>query len=328
MSVTTRKMFETGPRPLPPSEADAASPDTPDEGLYLLGRPKLKSYLNFVHHQGVDAPDDDTLVGEWQAARDLIKKLEREEIGRADHPSIEKIRINAKYEPLLTQFLRDPLIQNGFNTVPTEVAFVELDRMVVYQKNIDLTHVQKLKERLGPHPSDEDVFHLCLPYDHPRPPGRWARLDEDSYVFLSRSNDLRFLGALPLEPDHVDHRHHPGTLMGIVGLAVGFGSNLLNAIKAEGRVILNNGSHRAYALRSMGYTHAPCVIQHASNRDELELVAPSAVRRDYDLYLKHPRPSMLKDYFDPRLRKVMPVRRVLREVRVKFSVTDHYVPAL
>jgi hypothetical protein len=72
----------------------------------------------------------------------------------------------------------------------------------------------------------------------------------------------------------------------------------------------------------------PCIVQHASNRDALELVAPSSVRRDYDLYLKHPRPSMLKDYFDPRLRRVMPVRRVLREVRVKFSVSDHYVPAL
>lgn len=320
------------PEPMLRAEArPAAAPqpaETHDENLYLLGRPKLKNYLSFVHHQAVDIPEDDVLVGEWQAAHELIGRLEKEEAGGADNPPMDSIKVDAKYEPLLVEFLKDPLIQHGFNTVPTEVAFVELDRMVVYQKYIDLTHVRNLQAQLGEHPTDEEVFRLCLPYDHPRPPGKWARLDDESYVFLSRSNDLRFLGALPLEPDHVDRRRHPGTLMGVVGLAVGFGSNLMNAIKVDGRVILNNGSHRAYALRAMGFTRAPCIVQHVSNRDELDLVAPSAVRRDPELYLKHPRPSMLKDYLDPRLRKVMPVRRVLHQVKVRFSVSEHYVPAL
>lgn len=309
-----------------PPQAEAVA--EADESLYLLGRPKLKSYLNFVHHQALKTPHQDELVEEWQAVRDRIAGLEKTEAGCADDPPIETIKVNEKYEPLLTEFLKDPLIQQGFNTVPTEVAFVELDRLVVYQKNIDLTHVRELQRQLGVSPTEEEVFRLCLPYDHPRPPGKWARLDDDSYVFVSRSNDLRFLGAMPLKPGNVEHYPHPGTLMGVVGLAVGFGSNLLNAIKAEDRVILNNGSHRAYALRAMGYTSVPCIVQHVSNRDELDLVAPSAVRRDPDLYLKHPRPSMLRDYFDPALHRVMPVRRVLRQVKVRFSVSEHYVPVL
>jgi hypothetical protein len=36
---------------------------------------------------------------------------------------------------------------------------------------------------------------------------------------------------------------------------------------------------------------------------------------------------MLKDYFDPHLRKVMPVRRRLRQVRVKFEVDETFTPA-
>ena len=299
-----------------------------DEALYLLGRPKLKSYLNFVHHQAISYPHQDELVAEWQAVRDRIVRLEKSEAGYADDPPIDTIKVDKKYEPLFIEFLKDPLIQHGFNTVPSEVAFVELDRLVVYQKNIDLTHVRGLLRQLGPAPGEEDVFRLCLPYDHPQPPGRWARLDDESYVFMSRSNDLRFLGAMPLKPDNVERYPHPGTLMGVVGLAVGFGSNLLNAIKTEGRLILNNGSHRAYALRTLGFTRAPCLVQHVSSRDELDLVAPSAVRRDPDLYLKHPRPSVLRDYFDPQMHKVIPVRRVLRQVKVRFSVSEHYVPVL
>jgi hypothetical protein len=185
-----------------------------------------------------------------------------------------------------------------------------------------------LQARLGPRPSEEEVFRTCLPYDHPRPPGKWSRLDDDGYVFVSRSNDLRFLGALSLQPGNVTGCAHPGTLMGVVGLAVGFGSNLLNAIAAEGRVVLHNGSHRAYALREMGYTHLPAIVQHPSTREELDLVGPAELRRYPDLYLKSPRPPMLKDYFNPSLRKVMPVRRLIHQVRVKFSVSEHYVPAV
>ena len=113
-----------------------------------------------------------------------------------------------------------------------------------------------------------------------------------------------------------------------MGIAVGFSSNLLNAIYAENRLILNNGNHRAYALRNLGVAHAPCVIQHVSSRDELDLVAASAVRSDPDLYLKHPRPMMLKDYFNPKLHKVVPVHRRLRQVIVQFEAEESYAPAL
>lgn len=312
---------------LAPARASVAAPASVDEYLYLTGRPKLRHFLRFVQHNAVDPPARDVLIGEWQAAKDRIDALERTEAGLADRPLVRKADV-AQYEPLLIEFLKDPLVRNGFNTVPSEVAFVDLDHLVVYQKHIDLTFVRQLQGRLGPAPSEEDIFRTCLPYDHPQPPARWSRLEDDSYVFVSPSNDLRFLGPMRLKGEHIQGVPHPGELVGVVGLAVGFGSNFLNAICCEDRLILNNGSHRAYALRDMGITHVPCIVQHASTRDELEMVAARDVRRDPDLYLKHPRPSMLRDYFDPRLRKVMPAHRQVRQVKVQFSFSEYYVPAL
>jgi len=69
---------------------------------------------------------------------------------------------------------------------------------------------------------------------------------------MSPSNDLRLLGPMALRP-------------------------------GAQRLILNNGSHRAFTLRQMGVTHVPCIVQHVSSRDELEVVASSAVRRNSDL---------------------------------------------
>jgi hypothetical protein len=297
-----------------------------DEILYLTGRPTLKDFVRFTANQAVNPPKEGILTEEWQTAAKVVRALEKEETGAADNPTIRKM--GPEYEPLLIEFLKDPLVRNGFNTVPTEVAFVELDRLVVYQKHIDLTFVRQLQSKLGPAPAEDEVFRTCLPYDHPQPPAKWSQVHHNKFVFVSASNDLRFLDAMEMRPENIKDCPPPGNILGIVGLAVGFGSNFMKAVYAENRLILNNGSHRAYALRKIGLTHAPCIVQHVSSRDELELVASSDVRRDPDFYLTHPRPSMLRDYFNPKIRKVMPVYRRLRQVTVTFEIDECYVPAL
>ncbi len=114
----------------------------------------------------------------------------------------------------------------------------------------------------------------------------------------------------------------------LIAVSVGFGSNFLNAIHVENRLILNNGSHRAFSLRHLGLTHVPCIVQDVSSREELKTIASSSLIRNLDLCLKHPRPPVLKDYFDPELRKVVPVPRRLRQVRIKFEIDEADVPAM
>ena len=313
----------------PRHPVDVEAPDQgdqdSDQSLYLIGRPPLKDFLRFVKNHGVNPPGQAALTDAWQAAREVVRRLEAEEAGVADAPPIGKL--GPEYEPLLIEFLKDPLVHYGFNTVPTEVAIVELDRMVVYQEHIDVTHSRRLEQKLDAIPSRTELFRTCLPYDHPQPPVKWSRVSQGKFVFVSPSNDLRLLGPMALRPGEL--KDAPGgNLVGVAGVSVGFGSNFMNAIYAEQRLILNNGSHRAFTLRQMGVTHVPCIVQHVSSRDELEVVASSAVRRNPDLYLKHARPPMLKDYFNPQLRMVMPVHRRLRQVTVRIEVEEDFVPAL
>jgi len=332
IEVESGSALETAePVRVPVRERKRTSPanqDAVDENLYLIGRPTLKRYLRFVRDHAVKPPDEGTLTDEWQAAYDFARTLEKEEAGAADNPPITKLEVNSRHEPLLTEFFKDPLVRNGFNTVPTEVAFVELDRLVVYQHHIDLTYVRLLERELGRSPSEEQIFRTSLLHDHPQPPVKWSRVHGNKFVFMSPSNDMRFLGSMKLQADNIQDYPPPGNLAGVVGLAVGFGSNFMNAIYAERRLILNNGSHRAYALRKMGVTHVPCIVQHVSSREKLDVVAASKVVDNLDYYLKHPRPSMLRDYFNPKLHKVMRVHRQLRQITVKFEVDQEYVPAL
>ena len=116
-----------------------------EQSLYLIGRPPLKQFLKFVRNYAVDPPGESALTDAWQAANAVVRQLEKQEAGVADDPPLGKL--GPEYEPLLIEFLKDPLVHNGFNTVPTEVAIVELDRMVVYQEHIDVTHAGRVEQR-------------------------------------------------------------------------------------------------------------------------------------------------------------------------------------
>src|ERR1051326_4769590 len=111
----------------------------------LTGRPTRRGYIRFVRSHAVHPPGKGVLTDEWEAAAEVVRSLEREEAGIANDPP--RITLGPEYEPLLIEFLKDPLIRHGFNTVPTEVVMVELDRLVVYQKHIDLAFVPRLEAR-------------------------------------------------------------------------------------------------------------------------------------------------------------------------------------
>ena len=92
-------------------------------------------------------------------------------------------------------------------------------------------------------------------------------------------------------------------------------------------MLLLNGSHRAYAVRDSGISHAPCLVQQVTRREELEVTAVSELVQRPDDFLVAPRPPLLKDYFDPLLRMDVQVPKTVRQVRVVVSVETLDAPA-
>jgi hypothetical protein len=113
-----------------------------------------------------------------------------------------------------------------------------------------------------------------------------------------------------------------GPIGAMIGLGVGFGSNALNVIRSDRRMLLHNGYHRACALRAAGFTHAPAVIQDVTRRDELALTATQTVIDDPAFYFAAKRPPLLKDFFDPTIRTILPVRRSRKVVEISFEIEE------
>jgi hypothetical protein len=302
------------------------SPPPADEHAYLFAHTRLPDFLAFMTGDTLDGPGTDRarLADDWRKAAARFQELQQAEAGWADQPPVGPLP--KSLEPLLRQVAADAIFRRSFSAVPGEVGLVELDRLVASQKSVNLTHVARLKEHLGPRPDLDAVFRTCLPFDHPSPPTRAGRVAKQSFVLASDSNDLRFLDSLVLRPEQVADYQATGPLAGVVSVVVGYGSNYLNALALDGRLILNNGFHRAYALRALGVRDVPCVVQRLSGPEDLEHVGRAAIRRDPDVYFGLARPPVLKDFFDPALTRTVTRPRLTRHVRVTFTVEELDVP--
>lgn len=300
---------------------------TADEHVFLVGRPPMGEYLGFMKVQtlGGDAQDEGALSEEWRRANDHVRQLEAREAGIADSPQLGPLP--SELQPLRDQLIADPVYQRSFRIVPSDVAIVELDKLVVFQKHINLEFVRQLTQTLPPSPTLTDIFRFALLGAYPQPQVQLGRIAQNAFIFASPSTDLRFLEVPLLQPSQVVGYTPSGRLSAAVALMVGYGSNLLNAIHVENRLVLNNGSHRAYTLRDMGISHAPCLVQRVSRREELEVIASGELQQTPDRYLTTPRPSILKDYFDPQLRKIALVPRKVRQIKISFGVEVIDVPA-
>lgn len=300
---------------------------TVQEEIWLLGQPPIRRFLDFVADVVVDGASAHVaeLTHAWRAANDYYHELEQLESGMAD--KVECRELPPSCASLAAEVAAHPYYAHTFKTVPMSFGMVELDKLIAFQLHVSRNFIDALAARLGPAPSLEELFRFCLPLEPLTPPVHTQRVGSKRYVFRSDSTDFRFHDAVLLQPDQIRDYQSFGPLAGVVGLVVGFGSNFLNAIRVGNRLLLHNGYHRACALRQLGITHAPCIIQTATRMDELELIAKSLITNDPDFYFNTARPPLLKDFFDFNIGKVWPVHKRVRMIEVNFEVRDYLLPA-
>ena len=315
-------------------EAEAApslvfgSPNAePLEEIRLLGQPPLQEHLGFVRERVVDSGslDMEAVAGAWREANDYYHELEQREAGFAD--DIEILDLDPSLDPLVESLEQDPRFTYTFDTFPTDIAMVELDRLVIYQTHVTRSFTENLESKLGKTPDPETLFRFCQPSATAEPAIDIQKVGPKRFMFSSESTDFRPHQPALLHPDQVSGHETFGPMCAVVALPVGFGSNFFTGIQHEDRVLLHNGYHRAYAMRALGITHAPCIIQTVTRRDELEVAAKEDVADNPAFYFGTARPPLLKDFFDPRIAQAFMVHRTRKMIEVSFEIRTFEVRA-
>jgi hypothetical protein len=172
----------------------------------------------------------------------------------------------------------------------------------------------------------EKLIEICL-LGSGSEPIQHMEVSKNFHVFSSQSSDLRFLGSFlkDLTPQDMGYAELGGLPATAVIGFIGYGAAEINAYQVGGKIVLNNGFHRVYALRELGYKQLPILVQEIKN-PSLEFPAQIfGVSSNY--LLNHQRPVMVKDFFEPEFVIKFKVPRTIRTVKIRVATEQYEVPA-
>jgi hypothetical protein len=292
-----------------------------DEYVLLKGHPTLREFIRFhrVMSEEGQRADEAHLAQEWRRAHQEIQAH-----GARDRGCTDAVvgGLPADMAPLAEAALEDPVVRKSLCHVPCAWKMVELDRLIVYQRHVNLAVVDELRECLPRSPKNEDLIRFAIGSARRGSDARVTQVSENVFSFSVGPVDLRVLDIVALDSTQMPAYTAMGHALGMIGVFVGFPVNFLSAVGFENRLILSNGSHRAYLLRQLGFTHAPCLVRQAACEEEVEFLASAEVKQNIRLYTKSPRPPLFRDYLDAAISKIVRVPRFHRNLQVQIN-TQH-----
>lgn len=299
----------------------ASADDARTEELCLFVPGQLQEAIDAVcGGPGPDGPTAAEVADAWRAAQPRWQELERTEAGAAEQPQVRPMPASVRAH--LERLTADAAVQATFDTVPVAFGMVAADCLVASQCTITQASVDGIGGARPARGALAWATRLCLPAGAPTGGARLVYRDEDEFVFEGDGHDMRYLGSQILDATATRLPQLRGHAQAVLALGVGASTNLVNAVRWKNRIVLNNGHHRVHALRRLGFTHVPCLIQPCASFDDVRQAATSDVVDHADLYFDAPRPPLMRDFDDPRLTKAWRLPRLRRQVTVRIEVTS------
>jgi hypothetical protein len=294
--------------------------------VFLIGAAVQAELQGFVRGNCIaeEVARMDDIIEKWRTARDVFGRLEAREKGLP-----EQVRVHEpenSVQPLLARITEDPLFRSSFGLHTVDVKKVELDRLVACQRQVDLDYVDSLKEEISNDLSSEEHARFCLLPRTPPPAPKQQQLAQNAFGFSSPNPDFRFLGgfARPVTIEDIQVCWAGGQPVSAVVLLLGYGAPSMNVFQVGKRLILNNGFHRAYAMRAVGISEAYVVVQHIGD-PELEL-PPALVGLPREYLLKNSRPALMSDFFNSALVEEFKTTEGVRSVQLGWNANQTFVP--
>lgn len=301
-----------------------------DEVLHLMGSTNLTEFLEYAREnadlsaQGSGAVAGNSPMDLAEAWRDAAKTYdELMETEAYPTQTLDVYPLPDSMSAHCEQFLSRPHVQREFNLVPVAFAMVPLAHLIAAQNRLNVGTVTSVGVGKGAI-SDASLVQICLPLDAPHHTLEVLHKDADSVTFAADNHDVRFLRPQLLSGP-VENMSNRGHVQRTLALPVGFSINVLNVVRYQNRLILNNGYHRAFALWQRGVTHVPAVVQVCQHWEDVSLVGSSEIYENVALYNDSRRPPLLKDFANRNLCMTFAARRQRKYLRMRFQVETGYL---
>ena len=171
----------------------------------------------------------------------------------------------------------------------SQFQMVEISKLHVFQPNLNLEFVERLKERAPELGNTSELLKFCLPLRDEvtkRPVLAGFNPSMNTFTLASENLDLRIVGNVQGEDASTGRR--------FFGFAFGPGLPQMSVVKYKETYLLKNGYHRAYALLEKGHEFMPCLVVSTDNYQATGAVGPGAFPFEVVLAPKSP---IMSDFF-------------------------------
>ena len=280
----------------------------------------LLAYANqqeAINHLVASVPPDPSEVAEvvqrWQAAASSLSDGEpRPAVEPDPQPLPPELQGSAKAISGEAQF------QFLLGNLRPDFAVVSLKKLIAIQKFV------YVDADVGALPDPRDLaalFRLTVP-EYKASPRTTIKDDAAlSYTMASENPNLR-VGGMAESEIMVTTPNGAQMPLHILGYFATYGGPWMQVARFQGRWLLRDGYHRAYALVKHGIDRVPCVLVSANTLADLGVVRAGFV--DASILLGD-RPPKVGDFIDASLAvtgSIIPIRKVVRVRAEEFVITS------
>ena len=204
-----------------------------------------------------------------------------------------------------------------YNDLEFDIKKLNIDNIISFQNNINLERIKGISKGLKPKMSDKELVDFCVNTDDYEIPIKKQTMVGTGLAgiatFTTENDDIRIrkVDYREVNVHEKDGQPETKTKAKALVLMLGLGDPFVMVHKIPNQIqigsqqiinrdlyVLNNGFHRAYALKKAGYTHIPCIFSEL-NKSQIPLYLGNW--RNLQKIVTYKRPPMFRDFFDPNL---------------------------
>ncbi len=259
----------------------------------------------------------------WQLLRPRVMDTLSGEAGLADTITIKDIP--DEHHDAIQKVVDQKWFQLSYPDQTMRFGMVEIDKLVAPQRSVDVAYCDQLKKSWPANMTSRDLLNICFGIKDNRDTIHHLETGRHTHVFSSSNTDVRVLSTYVQSISMDDFPVECGgiPLKAIISV-IGTGTPVIHTFKIGNRMILNNGFHRVFALRSMGFKEIPVLISEISS---IELEMPEILLGLPREYLAHePRPVLMKDFFEPDFSVLVNIQKRQRVIQMNTVANVFDVP--
>lgn len=307
-----------------------------EEKIFLLGFMPPGEVGGLVVSELGESFNLDRVKKLWIPKSQKVNQLLQTDMQMLDDEKMKDVvkDIDPKYSERL-RLVEDQIKDNPFWQANKHVIkMVKIDELIILQNFVNVNRATKLAQKIKKNSTMEELLDYTFDANRKSPEIRSHMISNNAALFSTYDHDVRPGNIEVRKIGRYAENDGNGSKIPALVIPIVEGESFIYCIRTWNQVqmqdgtikkinylTLQNGIHRAYALRSLGIEYMPCLIIDPATFGETNMLmghwSPERLQQNAS-----PRPPLMKDFFNSELVEKFNVPKTTRCIKVEWKIEN------